>query len=1189
MRNLEPMAMPLRGANLIEASAGTGKTYTITALYLRLLLGFNDQNQPTSPLLIDQILVVTFTEAATAEIKDRVRQRLMTLRDKLLGKETSDEIVNQLFDLIDDPKRAFSQIDHAVKSLDDAAIFTIHGFCQRMLKQHAFESGMAFDLQFIMDQSELLDTAIKDFWRQFVFPLEKEQYAAVINCFRSPEVLQKALYGLLVRHNINVTPHYTVEEALRMQHTLTTKVASLKKQVVATHFVDFIKGVPFKKSKPIASSKNLALLEAFCHSDDTVFQGASKRSFEIWSSQSFAEQSNYLKDKTPVSHELSTLFDEVSELLEKSREALPVAIVRAAHQYVIEWLVDEKQKQQLINPDDLLINLSNALVGKNSSALAEAILSQFPVALIDEFQDTDPIQYGIFSRIYLDQAMGANEESALIMIGDPKQAIYGFRGADIFTYIDAKHQVLEEAHYTLDTNYRSSQEIVSSVNTLFARKENSFIFNNDIPFVPVNAKGKSDAARLRVNDEVKTGLHFCVYDVLDETVSKTEGEMALASICSEQIARLLMGTNKGEVTIEGRALAAGDIAILVRDRNQANIIKRALQKRGVSSVFLSRDSVFQSGLATHLLTFLNALIEPYNEATFRGILVGPLFSLDYSTVYNLAQDLYAWENVLEQFTTLKQLLHKKGVMAVIETLIDENELPQRWAEKGWEVPRQLTDIRHLGELLQQKHLELNSYRRLCHWLFEQVTQYALEGTQLRLETDQQLVNIVTMHGSKGLEYPVVFMPFSASFKENQEAVYHTDSGSLVYDLAPNDEANKRAAKESLAEDLRLLYVALTRAVHYLVVGLYNIKDGRKKAPGIAKTPLGHLLFESDDIDTGHDWYTQLKRVCDENTGLSVELYSKGDATVLLESVHDDAAHLHVKEVERQVPNRWYLTSFSALTKHDNSDNNAFDYKQGANDESHLLDWTMNEASQLQNEMGFPKGANAGSCLHAIMENIDFAHPDNPQVNEKQLLAEVVEKQLNNYQISLDWVDIVSEWVRKVLVTALSPINTSLSRLDMSKCLIEMEFMLPVNNLVTNKLNEILLKQSREHFTPLSQATVSGMLKGFIDLIFYYDGQYFVLDYKSNYLGDSGDDYSVDNMESVMSSHHYHLQYLLYTVALHRLLKQRIKHYNMREHLGGSLYLFLRGMPAGQGIYYKAPDFTLIKELDTLFDKGAFHA
>ena len=278
-----------------------------------------------------------------------------------------------------------------------------------------------------------------------------------------------------------------------------------------------------------------------------------------------------------------------------------------------------------------------------------------------------------------------------------------------------------------------------------------------------------------------------------------------------------------------------------------------------------------------------------------------------------------------------------------------------------------------------------------------------------------------------------------------------------------------------------------------------------------------------------------------------------------------------------------------MTKSQHKDANAFDYKQGADDENHQLDWLETPQNTEMTVFSFPKGANAGSCLHAIMENIDFNIPAEPVYKEKLPIADVVTAQLQHYQIDIDWENTVTHWITKTLTTQLHPLAISMADLNMDECLIEMEFMLPVNDLVTSKLNEILLHQSRDHFTPLANATVSGMLKGFIDLIFCHGGRFYVLDYKSNYLGGSGDDYNQENMESVMSSHHYHLQYLLYTVALHRMLKHRLVNYDMKTHLGGSFYLFMRGMPSGHGVYYKEIDYTLIEQLDSLFERGTFDA
>jgi exodeoxyribonuclease V beta subunit len=299
--------------------------------------------------------------------------------------------------------------------------------------------------------------------------------------------------------------------------------------------------------------------------------------------------------------------------------------------------------------------------------------------------------------------------------------------------------------------------------------------------------------------------------------------------------------------------------------------------------------------------------------------------------------------------------------------------------------------------------------------------------------------------------------------------------------------------------------------------------------------------------------------------------------------------LHIKECLNPVINNWRLSSFSSITKLSHDSYDPFDFKQGALDENHQLDWLDSAKIEQLNEFSFPKGANPGSCLHAIMEEIDFNHPHNPIFKGKRVINDVIAEQLKHYHIDQHWQLPVANWIEQLLKTPLTPHNFALKDLDMEQCLIEMEFMLPVSDLVTGKLNTLLLKQSQVKFPALSSQTISGMLKGFIDLIFCYEGRYYVLDYKSNYLGNIGDDYSPENMENVMSSHHYHLQYLLYTVALHRMLKHRVANYNIEQHLGGSIYLFLRGMPSGNGIYYKPLDIELINELDRLFDKGMFDA
>ncbi len=1167
--------MPLNRTSLIEASAGTGKTYTITGLYLRLLLGINEHGEKITPLTLSQILVVTFTEAATAEIKARVRSRLKLLRDRLLGEKSDDEIVNSLFRIISEDGEqgilnAFKLLDAAVKSMEEAAIYTIHGFCQRMLKQHAFESNMAFNLRFILEQSTLIEQAVKDYWRSFVYPLPIEQTQRVLTYFKQPSELQNKLTPLLSKLNAQIIPVYTYQDALDANQRFIELVREFKKQCIAGEFISALENSDIKKNKAVASKKNLAKLSAFCSSDELEFS-TGKSSFELWHSSVFEQEDLYKKGGKVFDHEILPLIDDIIDAQKIANQALPIAILGDAMAFVKKRLVYEKQQQQVITPDDLLTNLFSALKNDETNTLANKIATQYPVALIDEFQDTDAIQYGIFKTIY------NSDDANMVMIGDPKQAIYGFRGADIFTYIQAKHEVQGDNQYTLATNFRSSLDIVNGVNALFSYHDNSFIFDEDIPFNAVNAKGKSEKSAMK---DTQSPIQFVVYDSDGELISKSQGQAELATIFAARIAKQLQQGALQQTTIADQPIEAKDICVLVRSKHEANMMKQALQRYHVSSVFLSRDSVYQTELAYHLLNFLTALDGEYNESRYRGLLVGPLFGLSYQQVYALKDDPKQWQSHLQRLSELYDCWQQRGIMAMLETLVASNNLPSIWHTKDLPVDRWLTDYRHLAEILQQKQLELDGNKRLLHWFNEQLTSPHSEGAQLRLESDDDLVKIVTMHGSKGLEYPVVYIPFVLSFRDIDVIHYHHEEQYLV-NLAPDDESKVLATKEQLAEDIRLLYVALTRAIHQLHIGLFHIKDGAKKKSGLKKTAFGHLLFNDIETDDATHWLSRLAEFSSVYPFMTLTKAVAEDDFVM--PVKTTQHHeMSVKPFNGQIERNWRITSFSAMTK----SGHHVDFRAGADDESHHLDWQQDEQLTDYSEFTFPKGAKPGSCLHGILENIEFNCFDDNQQDEQKRLPIVIEQQLNHYGIDAEWQDTTVNWITTILNSSLNAEGLRLNQLAPEQCLVEMEFMLPLKDLNIRVINEALYEMTDKHFSALNSQNIQGMLTGFIDLIFSWQGQYFILDYKSNYLGANGEDYHQENMEEVMASHHYHLQYLLYSVALHRLLKQRLKDYDINRHLGGVYYLFLRGMPSGSGVYYKKIDTQVIEKLDALFGDGS---
>ncbi|WP_042143937.1 MULTISPECIES: exodeoxyribonuclease V subunit beta [unclassified Pseudoalteromonas] len=1222
MQELNPITMPLDGHNLIEASAGTGKTYTITALYLRYLLGLQIEGIKSEPLTLEQILVVTFTEAATSEIKDRVRNRLIVARDALLGEECDDEAVNAIIEPMDEAQRkqAFVLLDAGAKSMDDAAIFTIHGFCQRMLKQHAFESGVAFNLDFVLDQTELLNEALKDFWRGFVYPLNMEKTQAVLDIYPVPESLYKKVYSILAKQSAQIIPQYQLEQLWQLKEQYSSQLIDFKKAFLASSFAADILASGIKKTNIAVKENSLNVLYDFCMSDQTNLAiGSKKQGFELWAQERLSDPKIYKKGAAVFDHALLPLFTKLAELEKQIKQGLPIAIATKAAHWIKQALITKKQDQGIISPDDLLIYLHKALTSQSGEALAKKIAGCYPVAMIDEFQDTDPIQYGIFNTIFSQPSTlknDSNDTSALTMIGDPKQAIYGFRGADIFTYIGAKNGVDEPRQFTLKKNYRSATSIVDNINTLFSNNANSFIYNKNIPFVEVTAQGKPADKSLIIEDKDFSPFEFSIFKSDEKVTSKANGQKALASAFADKISHLLNLSAQGKARIGDKPIEAADISVLVRDRREAHAIKTALSKRNISSVYLARDSIFSSQLSEHLLNFLTALHGGYDEALYRGVLAGPLFGLNYQQIFELTQNQQAahinddadthstaksWQDYLELFALLLETWQNKGAMAMLELLLKTNNLAGLWQALGYPVERWLTDFRHLSELLQQKQLELEGNMRLIRWFNEKVSQHDTDSTQLRLESDATLVKIVTMHASKGLEYPLVYIPFAASYRVASEAVFHDDKNNLIYDLESNEDNLVVAEKERLAEDLRLLYVALTRAVHYCCLGLYNLAEGKSRSKsGIQHTALGYLLFANSKIETADDWHQVLAQFVENNPDMSMNFIELDEdekgvgvnyANNAEPEINTDTCDQAVKVFNGYIERDWRITSFSGLTynqSHQSDNHIEDDITPGFEDESHELDWNTIEEEPTLDVFSFPKGAKPGSCLHGIFEEIDFQSPNEHPTDSDKSLSNVVTEQLTKYGIDDDtWHDVTVNWVEQVLECPLeqneSTKGLALGSLTPEQCLIEMEFYLPLGKLTAQGVNKALLAVSEQEYHPISFGKIQGMLKGFIDLIFEHNGRYFILDYKSNHLGENADDYSDENMQQVMASHHYHLQYLLYSVALHRLLKQRLPNYDINTHLGGIYYVFLRGMPSGKGIFYKKITTDIILELDAMFN------
>ncbi len=1163
--SLDPLRLPLIGERLIEASAGTGKTFTIAALYLRLLLGLGGEAAYPRAISVEELLVVTFTEAATEELRGRIRSNIHELRIACLRGESDNPLYSALLAEIADKDDAAKTLLLAERQMDEAAVFTIHGFCQRMLSLNAFESGMLFEQQLIEDESRLRYQACADFWRRHCYPLTRDIAAVIHDVWKGPRDLLKSLDRWLQGEAPQLKSPPAPNETLAERHQqIIARIDSLKQQwreqVGEIEGVLENSGLDRRKFNRGNQGKWMEKVNAWAQEETLSYQLPDAL-------EKFAQ--SFLLERTKAGGEppVHPLFSAVESLLASSLTLTDLVLARAMVE-IRDAVAREKRRRGELGFDDMLSRLDEALRGDSGETLASAIRQRFPVAMIDEFQDTDPQQYRIFRRIWRRQP-----ETALLLIGDPKQAIYAFRGADIFTYMKARGDVA--AHYTLDTNWRSSPGMVGSVNRLFSLSDNPFMFH-EIPFLPVKAAAKNKGLRFTVDAADVPAMN--VWLMPGDTVGSGDYQTFMAQLCATQIRDWLSAGQRGRALLwrgeTSRPVQASDITVLVRNRLEAAQVREALQTLGIPSVYLSnRDSVFETLEAQELLWLLQAVLAPERENTLRSALATSMFGLTALDIENLNQDEQAWDALVEEFSEYRQIWRQRGVMPMLRALMTARHIAENLlATRGGE--RRLTDILHISELLQEAASQLESEHALVRWLAQHIAEPNSNAAsqQMRLESDKHLVQIVTIHKSKGLEYPLVWLPFIARFRKQDQAFYHDrETFAAVLDLGQDEASLELAEAERLAEDLRLLYVALTRAVWHCSLGVAPLSSRKSGNSDFHLSALGRLLQAGEAMDAA-GLAARLADFC--HGDIALQIPGELDLTPW-QAPAATIPRLSARELQRRIADDWRVTSYSGLQQHGFS---------GGQDLLPRLDVDAAGVGEVVEEPQltphqFPRGAAPGTFLHSLFEELDFTQP----VPEGWMAEKL---QLSGFDAQ--WAPVLTDWLGGVLKTRLPGPDIALNQLAARDKQVEMAFYLPIAQLLTAERLDALIRQ----YDPLSADTppldfrqVRGMLKGFIDLVFRHEGRYYLLDYKSNWLGEDREAYTRPAMEQAMRAHRYDLQYQLYSLALHRYLRHRLADYDYDRHFGGVIYLFLRGMDGqegGQGIFTTRPVRPLIDGLDQLF-------
>lgn len=1194
MQRLSLFETPLEGMNLIEASAGTGKTYTITGLYLRLIL--------EQGLTVEQILVVTYTKAATAELRERIRARMVTLK-RAVECDREDDFRDSL---MGDPaalELRLQRLTLAILSFDRAAIFTIHGFCQRLLSENAFESGMPFQTELLLDERSLVQEVVDDFWRSRIQDIPPGLLGYLLDRGMSPDQLALGLRGDINKPYLEIRgqegavdlPDREADFQTRFEAARRIWLAEREEIVTLLKGCDGLSRVKYR----------LASIDKWTLAMDLYLQPAPGPRFKELEKFSRSVLADALKKGgTAPEHPFFECCESLVcalKGLDDTYEQARVALLGELIPYVNEQLQLRKQRLRVQSYDDLLLNLQRGLRGEHGAALVERVRETYSAALIDEFQDTDPVQYEIFQRLFVQRP------GILYLVGDPKQAIYSFRGADIFAYLRASAEA--EQRYTLDVNWRSVPPLIKAVNRLFDQPHGGFLFQQ-IPFQASRAADRTHARLIDPAGDTDGGAACFRVGFIPDKQNKEQAERIAVEWTAREIARLIGYGQEHPASIGDQPLAGGDIAVLVRTHRQGEMIRNALADRGIYSVQRAQQDVFKTHEATELERVMRAVMEPQREGFVYAALGSDLLGVSGDEIARLSADEVRLTGYLEQFQRYHQLWLAQGFMRMFRHLMREHRVTERLLGLP-DGERRLTNTLHLGELIHQQERDTAAgMEAQVNWL----SQLRLgespedEQRQLRLESDDNLIQIVTIHKSKGLQYPVVFCPFVwdggvRAIRAGEACRFHDplQQERAILDLGSAHWAEARQATqaEALAESLRLLYVALTRAEQrcYITWG---------KVSGAESSPLAWLLHPppsprgADPVNelSAHfkslepsELLARLQQWVDQLPGDM--LLSRCD--VDLENPEEDSAwtfpgrqkpydgeSLRALQFTRQLGRGAAVTSFSALTA--GSDH----FDQPDHDEILSPSELPVEPSTIRSRFTFPRGANPGSCLHAIFERLEFNRhsPDE--------LHRLVQQQLSAYGIDPVWQDVACQMVSDVLDTPLEPgSDRCLRQLGKAQCLVEMEFNYPVARLQAARLESLLIEQGfavseslLQAIRRLSFSDIQGYMKGFVDLIFVDGGRYHLLDYKSNWLGDRAEDYAQAGLASAIARDGYFLQYLLYSVALHRYLGQRIPGYDYERHFGSVYYLFLRGIcPATgseYGVFRDRPEKRLIEALDDYF-------
>lgn len=1204
------------GLHLIEASAGTGKTYTLSSLMVRIFL---------EKYLPRQVIATTFTRAAAAELKSRIRARLVETYRYLETKRsfTEHELITQAEQepdlLLQHILKSFAtriayaceRLKLVIDQLDELFVGTLDSFSQKLLREFAFESGKIERAQITDDAKTYSRQLIHDVLREWI---QSQPQTVIDALYLAGELKSVDSFVKLVEDSLNFSSaHFKLPEKPTIQFEQLAQLKQLATEIDLSLLEPYylldgehykhVSGTIFRNGafNKLFSECLPQLLQVLTQSDSIlVFDGSltAQRELVFKFLGQLADQKVFKKCPAEISagfyqhpciQQIQQLFGVLKNYAEQFDQL---------HIFLKAYLCVEVKKrlpQVLQNKGETTFSqqirtLSEALKGEQGQRFAVFVQARYPLILVDEFQDTNQDQDDMLASIW--RHPERYQKGCMIMVGDRKQAIYGFRGGDMLTFLNA-YKDIQAKHgreYKLIHNHRSVADLVEVVDALFQRQID---FGEEVQYDPIRAGTRPHPVLIEQNNHNPHPLRWLL--LKDKETEAQQVAWKIRDLLNQSHAGQLYFQKDAQT----QALNEDDIAVLSRNHDGLDKVQFELERLGIRVNRPSKRSVFDCTVAQDVGALLTAILHPYDEAKVKRALISRLFAMDLKQLLQLEQTAEGLSQFMTGFDTIRELWSAQGFLVAWQQCLIQFDIWQNLvAAQSKDNERVVVNLRHLTEILSQHSEKYSGAQNLYHWYLKQLSSPLDRDWELERKLSSEAgVQLMTIHQSKGLEFKIVFLlgadkPFRENNKtlnfSTQDVVQPDSSQTLTQRVVAiadktylNEVELKQHEERALAEQNRLWYVALTRASHRVYALLQDL-DG-KSVSGLA-------FWKNRTEPFQH-------RCCTDE--------------MVLEQI-PQAIHLAKQtsiieiQAQRFPEQRFYSrgkTSFSYLAQH-------LKHKAGTD----LLASQSNEAVLAEDELdlintaeaisaqpidwiknNFPRGTLAGNFLHEIFEHIDFQCSDDWVIEIRRrfkndyssLWLDLLSKYKESFPEEEDADNLlylsVAEWLKDILRTPLYQ-GFRLNQLQQEQYLSEFPFYLALSDrvLAMTRIQQ-LFGEYGLNMPELLEARSARYLNGSIDLV-YFDGQrYHIADYKSNYLGDDIADYRSDSIAQSMSLASYWLQAGLYLVALHRYLQVKMQDYQIEQHLGGATYLYLRGMngEAEQGYYYWQPSIEFILRLDAI--------